>query len=147
MKTRKLTRGLYIATYIGIIIIAVIKIVHKVKGCPCEHNKQRPLFESAEKQVNARRDRAFGGGAHATFDSSRILMPENSGYDQKSLNVFMGETGIGKRMLDAASTAGKIPVDTSKEITLAKHRELDATLRSFAKMEEDKRSAKDLFNA
>lgn len=43
MKTRQLTRGLYIATYIGIIIIAVIKIVHKVKGCPCEQNKRRPF--------------------------------------------------------------------------------------------------------
>jgi hypothetical protein len=46
-----------------------------------------------------------------------------------------------------AATAGKIPEEHSKEVTLASHRELDETLKDFAKKEQTEQSIKDFFNA
>jgi hypothetical protein len=125
MKTFKFIKALYVATYLGIIALAVFKIASKVKGCPCDKCKRRPLFESAEKSKEA----------------DRMLTPENSGFRRKELNIFVGEPNIGKKMLEMAETAGKIPEEGSKEVTLERHHELDSVLKGFARMEEAKREA------
>ena len=142
MKTFKFMKALYVATYLGIIALAIFKIVSKVKGCPCDKCKQRPLFESTEKTKEADRMMSIRGGSGMQYDHSVILTPENSGFHRKDLNIYVGETNnIGKTMLDMAETAGKIPVEGSKEVTLERHHELDSVLKGFARMEESKREA------
>ena len=134
-------KTLYIATYIGIIALAIFKIVSKVKGCPCGKYKKRPLFESVEKTKEADRMISIRGGSDMQYDHAVILTPENSGFRGKELNIFVGEPNIGKTMLDMAETAGKIPEEGSKEVTLERHHELDSVLKGFARMEESKREA------
>lgn len=142
MKTFKFIKALYIATYLGIIALAIFKIVSKVKGCPCDKYTRRPLFESTEKSKEDDRMRILRGGSGIQYDHSVILTPENSGFHQKDLNIYVGETNnIGKKMLEMAETAGKIPVEGSKEVTLERHHELDSVLKGFARMEESKREA------
>jgi hypothetical protein len=70
-----------------------------------------------------------------------MLTPENSGFRRKELNIFVGEPNIGKKMLEMAETAGKIPEEGSKEVTLERHHELDSVLKGFARMAEAKREA------
>ena len=148
MKTFKFMKALYIATYLGIIAVAIAKIVSKVKGCPCDKCMvRRPLFESTEKSKEADRMMSIRGGSGIQYDHSVILTPENSGFRRKELNIFVGEPNIGKKMLDMAATAGKIPEEHSKEVTLAHHRELDETLKDFAKKEQTEQSITDFFNA
>jgi hypothetical protein len=141
MKTFKFMKTLYVATYLGIIALAVFKIASKVKGCPCDKCKNRPLFESVEKTKEADRMMSIRGGSGMQYDHSVILTPENSGFRRKELNIFVGEPNIGKKMLEMAATAGKIPEEGSKEVTLERHHELDSVLKGFARMEEAKREA------
>lgn len=148
MKTFKFMKALYVATYLGIIAVAIFKIVSKVRGCPCDKCKgKRPLFESAEKTNEADRMLTIRGGSNIPFDDSVILAAENSGFRRKEMNIFVGEPNIGKKMLEMAATAGKIPEEHSREVTLARHRELDETLKDFAKKEQTEQSIKDFFNA
>ena len=148
MKTFKFIKALYVATYLGIIALAIFKIVSKVKGCPCDKCKEkRPLFESAEKSKDADRMTAIRGGSGIEYGHSAILTPENSAFRRKELNIFVGEPNIGKKMLEMAETAGNIPEEHSREVTLARHRELDETLKDFAKKEQTEQSIKDFFNA
>jgi len=142
MKTFKFMKALYVATYLGIIALAIFKIVSKVRGCPCDKCKEkRPLFESVEKTKEADRMMSICGGSGMQYDHSVILTPENSGFRRKELNIFVGEPNIGKKMLEMAETAGKIPEEGSKEVTLERHHELDSVLKGFARMEEAKREA------
>lgn len=141
MKTFKFMKALYVATYLGIIALAIVKIVSKVKGCPCDKYKKRPLFESVEKSKEADRMLDIRGGSGMQYDHSVILTPENSGFHSKDLNMIVGEPNIGKKMLEMAATAGKIPEEGSKEVTLERHHELDSVLKGFARMEEAKREA------
>lgn len=141
MKTFKFMKALYIATYLGIIALAIFKIVSKVRGCPCDKCKKRPLFESVEKSKEADRMLDIRGGSGMQYDHSVILTPENSGFHCKEMNRFVGEPNIGKKMLEMAETAGKIPEEGSKEVTLERHHELDSVLKGFARMEESKREA------
>ena len=148
MKTFKFIKALYIATYLGIIALAIFKIVSKVRGCPCDKCKEkRPLFESAEKNKEDDRMLVIRGGSGIEYDHSAILTAENSGFRSKEMNVFVGEPNIGKKMLEMAETAGKIPEEHSREVTLARHRELDETLKGFARKEQTEQSIKDFFNA
>ena len=148
MKTFKFMKALYVATYLGIIALAIFKIVSKVRGCPCDKCKgKRPLFESVEKSKEADRMMAIRGGSGIQYDHSVILTPENSGFRRKEMNIFIGEPNIGKKMLEMAATAGKSPEEHAREVTLARHRELDETLKDFAKKEQTEQSIKDLFNA
>lgn len=148
MKTFKFMKALYVATYIGIIALAIFKIVSKVRGCPCDKCKgKRPLFESVEKSKEADRMLTIRGGSGIEYDHSVILTSENSGFRRKEMNIFVGEPNIGKKMLVMAATAGKIPEEHSREVTLARHRELDETLKDFAKKEQTEQSIKDFFNA
>jgi hypothetical protein len=87
------------------------------------------------------------GGSGIEYAHSVIFTPENSGFRSKEMNVFVGEPNIGKKMLEMAETAGKIPEEHSREVTLARHRELDETLKGFARKEQTEQSIKDFFNA
>ena len=148
MKTFKITKALYVATYLGIIALAVFRIASKVKGCPCDKcKKNRPLFESAEKSKEADRMLDIRSGSGIQYDHAAILTPENSGFHRKELNIYVGETNnLGKKMLEMAETAGKIPEEGSKEVTLERHHELDSVLKGFARMEEAKREAEGLLD-
>ena len=148
MKTFKFMKAIYVATYLGIIALAIFKIVSKVRGCPCDKCKEkRPLFESAEKSKEADRMMAIHGGSGIQYDHSAILTTDNSAFRRKELNVFVGEPNIGKKMLEMAASAGKIPEEHSREVTLARHRELDETLKDFARKEQTEQTIKDFFNA
>ncbi|MBR2305623.1 MAG: hypothetical protein IKA48_00175 [Fibrobacter sp.] len=148
MKTFKFMKALYVATYLGIIALAIFKIVSKVKGCPCDKcREKRPLFESAEKSKEADRMLTIRGGSGIEYDHSAILATDNSAFRRKEMNIFVGEPNIGKKMLEMAETAGKIPEEHPREVTLARHRELDEALKDFAKKEQTEQSIKDFFNA
>lgn len=74
MKTFKFIKALYIAAYLGIIALAIFKIVSKVNGCLCDKCKEkRPRFESAEKSKEADRMLTIRGGSGIQYDHSEVL--------------------------------------------------------------------------
>lgn len=140
MKTFKLMKSLYVATYLGIIAFSIFKIAGKIRGCQRgKRDNPRPLFESVDKANKADHMMDIRGGANAFYSSIRMLTPENSGYRNKELNIFVGEPNIGKRLAEEA-------MNPSKEVTLARHKELDARLKEFAEMDKAKRIAGDIAN-
>lgn len=135
MITSKLYRYVYIATYIAIIVTSVVKIYKKVHSVP-KKRVNRPLFEGIEPG-DERFIMAVGTSrmTHPAFQT-----PENSAYNRKPMNVFVGNTSSGKNMLgrlDMASSSSENAPSATKEMTLERHRELDRVIKKFA---EDKQS-------
>lgn len=144
MKTFKFMKVVYVATYLGIIVLAAAKIVAKVRGCPCGKCKEkRPLFESAEsaRPLNVK------GGANIPFADSVVLSAENSGYRNREMNVFVGEPNLGKRLCSLAQEAGKVATGSSREVTLERHREMDRLLANYENINRKEQSIRNFLDA
>ena len=130
MNTRKILRVLYIATYVGIIVLAVTRIVDKVRSAePPRKKRWRPLFESRENPV-----------------SGQELNESNCGFARNRLDMFVGKPSLGKEMMKAiASVKGRTfwddscdksekpkTAERSKEVTLDRHRELEQIMQNYA---------------
>lgn len=91
MTFRQLCKGIRIATYIAIIIDAVIKIVKTARGDDEKKpdSKQRALFE-ADSPKNAPIDGLSGGSAWTPVADS--------------ITFLAGRPGVGKSMLEGTAT-------------------------------------------
>lgn len=133
MKTFKFMKAVYVATYLGIIVLAAAKIVAKVKGCPCGKCKgKRPLFE---------------GGANLPFADSAVLDAENSGFRNREMNVLVGEPNLGKKLFSLSQEAGKVATGSSREVTLERHREMDRLLANYERINREKQSVRNFLDA
>ena len=133
MKTFKLMKAVYVATYLGIIVLAAAKIVAKVRGCPCGKCKEkRPLFE---------------GGANIPFADSVVLTAENSGFRNREMNILVGEPNLGKRLCSLAQEAGKVATGSSREVTLERHREMDRLLANYENINRETQSVRNFPDA
>ena len=144
MKTFKFMKAVYVATYLGIIVLAAAKIVAKVRGCPCGKCKgKRPLFENADSA----RLRTVKGGANIPFADSVVLTAENSGFRNREMNILVGEPNLGKKLFSLAQEAGKVTTESSREVTLERHREMDRLLSNYERINREKQSIRNFLDA
>lgn len=133
MKTFNFIKAVYVATYLGIIVLAAAKIVAKVRGCPCGKCKEkRPLFE---------------GGTNVPFADNVVLTAENSGYRNREMNILVGEPNLGKKLFSLAQEAGKVATGSSREVTLERHREMDRLLANYENINREKQAARNFLDA
>lgn len=133
MKTFKFMKAVYVATYLGIIVLAAAKIVAKVRGCPCgKRGKKKALFE---------------GGANIPFADSVVLTAENSGFHNREMNILVGEPNLGKKLFSLAQEAGKVATGSSREVTLERHREMDRLLANYERINHKEQSVRNFLDA
>lgn len=135
MKTLKIYKYIYIAAYLSIIGIAVYRIMEKVLGKDehkCKCCKQKPLFESGETNASKYASNI------AEWDR---LMALHGGYDQKTLDCFVGQPTLGKDFWE--SQLNNSPAESAKEVTLARHKELSDIMRKYAAEAEAQHDAKE----
>lgn len=132
MKTFKFYKAIYVATYIGIIALAVFRIVEKVRGCKehkCKCCHEKPLFEADESGHKSGYTNLFAGTPHVCKKWSETAAFAST---PKGLGVDFWE-----RQLD------RNPVESSREITLARHKELDEIMKQYADAEEANRRSEE----
>ena len=141
-------KWLYIATYICVTGLGLAKIVRKAAGRSRftgqakKGTVKKPILGLTESPEE-RAELMVRGGSCAAYDSSFVLTAENSGFRNRNLDIFIGKPGIGKELLKEAMANGKTPAESPQEMALARHSELDSTIRHFAELEEKRREDTD----
>lgn len=113
----KFFKVLYVTAYVGIIVLAIVRIRDKVRStpCKCKCGKAKPMFESTPSKGNPFMNVPIRKGSLAACDPSDIRR-------KLAENIINGVQ---------AKVPGMNREDAAKEITLPHQQALDMAMRGY----------------
>ena len=113
----KFFKVLYVTAYIGIIVLAIVRIRDKVRStpCKCKCGKAKPLFESTPSK----------GNPYVNFPISKVRLAD---CDPSDIRRKLAENALNDV---TAKWSGMSREDAAKEITLPHQQALDEVMRGY----------------